>query len=169
VSDDFEKRFWPRVQKSDGCWLWTGGANSNGYGRFQLNGSQTQATRALWTVTYGPIPDGMVVCHHCDNPPCVRLDHLFLGTRGDNMRDCGSKGRHNSQKTPGFGFADPAFQKQHGRGGHVRTYAKLTELQVAEIRSLKAGGARPVDLCRQFGMSKSTIWKITTGKTWRTK
>jgi hypothetical protein len=85
-------RFWPRVAFGDGCWEWQGSRVSNGYGH--INGiGNGYAHRAAWELTYGPIPDGLQVLHRCDNPPCVRLDHLFIGTTLDNMRDRDAKGR----------------------------------------------------------------------------
>lgn len=88
-----ERRFWAKTDRSGECWLWTGAKNPAGYGSFSMNGTNDMAHRTSWTLTYGPIPEGMFVCHHCDNPPCVRPDHLFLGTALDNMLDKVAKGR----------------------------------------------------------------------------
>lgn len=89
-----EEKFWSKVAKSDGCWEWQGARRGNGYGVIYKQGKGTQAHRLSWTITNGAIPAGMYVCHKCDNRPCVRPDHLFLGTHTDNMRDCGAKGRN---------------------------------------------------------------------------
>lgn len=90
-------RFWPKVQKSDGCWLWVaGGDSATGYGRIRLGRAGTKhelAHRVAWQLTFGPIPDGLWVLHHCDTPRCVRPDHLFLGDCSDNMKDAATKGR----------------------------------------------------------------------------
>lgn len=92
-----ELRFWPKVQKSDGCWLWiAGGDGKTGYGRIREGraGRPTLlAHRVAWELTFGPIPDGLFVCHHCDTPRCVRPDHLFLGTSDDNNKNAAAKGR----------------------------------------------------------------------------
>lgn len=93
-----EQRFWNKVQKTDGCWIWTGYRNKAGYGMFMMPDRVHLAHRVAWMFAYGAIPEGMQVCHHCDNPACVRPDMLFLGTNADNQRDSVRKGRHCSSK-----------------------------------------------------------------------
>jgi hypothetical protein len=87
-------RFWAFVAQGDGCWEWTGYIRPDGYGQFGVDRSiHERAHRMAYQLTAGPIPKGIDVCHRCDNPACVRPDHLFLGTRSDNMRDMVAKGR----------------------------------------------------------------------------
>ena len=88
-----EPRFWRYVAKSDGCWEWTRGVNSKGYGRINHQGKNMLTHRYSWDLHNGPIPVGLYVLHHCDNRRCVRPDHLFLGDAGDNARDMAQKER----------------------------------------------------------------------------
>lgn len=91
-----EVRFWAKVQKTNGCWLWTASKNSQGYGWIGAGGrggAMLKAHRVAYELTYSRIPQGLLVCHHCDNPTCVRPAHLFLGSASDNIRDCLAKGR----------------------------------------------------------------------------
>ena len=100
-------QFWSSlVEQPNGCREWTGDTEAAGYGRFRAAGKYVKAHRFAWTLTNGPIPDGLGVLHHCDNPPCCQTDptegypegHLFLGTRADNNADMAAKGRHGQQK-----------------------------------------------------------------------
>src|SRR2546422_11309402 len=91
-----EERFWAKVQKlpNDGCWIWTAHTNEHGYGRLSIKrGVVERAHRISWRLHFGSIPDGLCVLHKCDNPPCIRPDHLFLGTKTDNSVDRQTKHR----------------------------------------------------------------------------
>ena len=92
---DFSTRFWSKVDKTNTCWVWKAFKNDSGYGLFSIKRHMYRAHRIAWELTNGQIPDGIEVCHHCDNPACVRPDHLFLGTQNDNIQDGINKGRIN--------------------------------------------------------------------------
>lgn len=142
-------RFWSRVEKTDTCWLWTGELNSKGYGVFATAPFGTkQAHRYSWILHYGPIPKGMNVCHHCDNPRCVRAPgHLFLGTPKDNSQDASRKGRM------------PRGERCY--------FAKLTEPQALEILQLSTSGASRDELALRYNVSKQTITRIKLGQNWK--
>ena len=105
---DTEDRFWAKVVTSDGCWEWTG-HTANGYGRIRSGGRQIQVHRYSYELANGPISDGMTICHTCDNPICVRPDHLFAADQASNIADMVSKGRHGNQR------------KTHCKHGHEFT------------------------------------------------
>ncbi|MGH7723424.1 MAG: HNH endonuclease [Candidatus Dormibacteria bacterium] len=85
--------------RGDGCWEWIGGCTANGYGNFKVDGRQVGAHRFAWEQVHGePVPTGLEVCHTCDNPSCVRGDHLFLGTTQDNAVDRQAKGRRRKSR-----------------------------------------------------------------------
>ncbi len=111
VSVPPRERFWDKVDLSAGpnkCWLWLGATNTR-YGMFWCGGRQVKAHRFSWEMVHGPIPDGLLVCHRCDNPPCVNPSHLFLGSMSDNILDAVAKGRH----VPGGNAL-----RTHCRNGH---------------------------------------------------
>jgi len=94
MSPDLIDAFWDRVIKGDGCWEWQGPRLPRGYGQFIRNRNRWYAHRFSYTVSHGDIPTGYVVMHVCDNPPCVRPDHLRVGTQAENREDCAAKGRN---------------------------------------------------------------------------
>lgn len=148
-----EERFWAKVKKSEGdkCWEWQGflsrGGKSSGYGVFGFEGKMHRAHRIAYRFAFGEFAEHLFVLHRCDNPRCVRPDHLFLGTHTDNMCDMVNKGRASS----GPGTQNPS--------------AKLNEQQVLEIRALKGKLPRQ-DIADKYGVSLSAIKRIFAGKAW---
>jgi hypothetical protein len=92
-SDTIESRFWPKVHKTDGCWLWMASGTDDGYGQLKFQGKRMYAHHISVILSGRKIPNGFVVCHACDNPRCVRPDHLVIGTMSDNQQDSRKKGR----------------------------------------------------------------------------
>lgn len=129
-----------------GCWIWMRGLMGGGYGTLGHNGRSILAHRASWQVFRGPVPDGLYVLHLCDTRACVNPDHLFLGTHQDNMDDRDRKGRNKP------------------RPGVLNPKAKLTPVDVAAIRSSPLSCGR---LARDYGMNKTTMARIKSGKYWR--
>ena len=169
MSDTDKERFWGKVVKSDGCWLWTGN-KFQGYGQIRFAGKTRRAHRVAWELTRGSIPAGLYVCHHCDNPSCVNPGHLFLGTQTDNMRDCLAKGRFRAAGPRGAANGSathPEMRPTGERNGR----AVLTVKDVMEIRrrlAFRGPGAETVtDVAIEFGLTKSAVSKIITGRTWK--
>ena len=146
ATPSIEERFWPKVDKGDGCWEWNASRYPEGYGQFTIRGKPVKAHRVSWFLAHGEWPTQHVL-HHCDNPPCVRPDHLFEGSHADNMRDAASKG-----KIIGFqkGVAHPWARK-------------LTPEQVEEIRS--STDKRAV-LAERYGVHWVTISRVKNGRAW---
>lgn len=111
------KTFWDKCKPIEsGCWEWQGGrtkgvGKSFSYGRTLVNKKKMLAHRYAWTLKFGPVPEGMMVCHKCDNPPCCNPSHLFLGTGKDNTQDALKKGRL-------FKPPNPNANKTHCKNGH---------------------------------------------------
>ena len=141
------------INKVTGCWEWQG-SKCNGYGRMVI-GSRTDGTRrtiqthrASYELKYGEIPEGMEICHKCDNHCCINPDHLFAGTRQDNIDDRERKGRNNPPK------------------GEKHAKAKLTEQDVLDIRAKRADGKSFGKLAQEYGVHKRTIQDAVSGKNW---
>ena len=143
------KRFWDKVDVAGQgeCWMWTAAKDADGYGRFGYEGKMTRAHRVSYTLRHGEIPKGLLVLHRCDTPACVNPAHLFVGTAADNMRDCSEKGR-----------------KSQGDNHHS---SKLTDADVRAIREAHAEGVEYRELARKYGVSRSNIWYVVSGQTWR--
>lgn len=145
-----EERFWSKVDKSagpEGCWPWKAGKFKDGYGLFNLAGKKVKAHRMAFELGKGPIPVGMDVLHDCDNHPCCNPDHLRAGTQLDNARDAVTRGRMAK--------------------GERNGWAKLTEVQVREIRELFAAGNTQTALGQRMGVTQPNISYIVHGKIWR--
>jgi uncharacterized protein YerC len=126
------------------CWEWHGTTDKGGYGRFKKDGKQTRAHRAAHELYIGPIPEGMRVCHTCDNPPCTNPDHLFLGTDLDNKTDSVNKKRHAH--------------------GEKQGACKLTSEQVLAILE---DPRSYIEIANAYAVAYITICRIRRGRGWR--
>ena len=114
-----EERFWDKVVVGDDCWEWTGCRSRFGYGMITTTrGHSERAHRLSWLIHFCLIPPGVCVLHHCDNPPCVNPDHLFLGTRKDNARDMAEKGRHRDNSATHCKRGHPFDNEDRDRRGN---------------------------------------------------
>jgi hypothetical protein len=138
--------------------MWTASLNPKGYGQFEFSipsRRTIRAHRASWTIHFGEVPPGMCVLHRCDNPACVRPDHLFIGTDADNMKDKIEKGRQVK--------------------GVMHYCAKFTEKQVRSIRAEHVPGLPPGKmrvgsmryLAKKYGVGFTAIQAIIKGRTWK--
>src|SRR5579885_1393722 len=163
-----EERFWRHVEKTDGCWLWTGQLNAYGYGTLRWDHRHgyrvMMAHRASYEIHIGVIPDSLFVCHHCDNRRCVRPDHLFVGTHADNMADMVAKGR----STRGRRYSDKPrrVRKLQPSRGENNANSKLSEEAVIEIFRLCQAGAVPRVVGEQYGVSRGAVECIKYGRNW---
>lgn len=154
-------RFWSKVeQPKDGCWTWRGCKSSQGYGYVRINGKTNKAHRIAYEIAYGRPPDNLLVCHHCDNPSCVRPDHLWLGTNKDNTLDRHNKGRTVMCRNPG------GYKLKRSRKGELAARVKLKNRQVDEIRAKYEARAATIKmLATEYNVSPHTVWHIVTYRT----
>jgi hypothetical protein len=141
---------WLVLDKKTGCLNFSGGKVGIGYGRLRIGRRQHLAHRHAYELKFGPIPDGLLVCHTCDNPACCNTDHLFLGSQTDNMSDRMKKGRYGTAAR-----------------GAKNGSAKLTDAEVTEIRSLISSGMRQVDIAARFGITQPLVSQIALRKKWQ--
>jgi DNA-binding transcriptional regulator YiaG len=137
-----------KVEKipESGCWVWMGTTTSRGYGQIISDNKTFYAHRAAYQAFIGDIPEGMNVCHHCDNRFCVNPSHLFLGSQKDNLQDMKKKGRSTA--------------------GEKNAKSKLTEKYVKEIKQGLKDGLSTKTLATIYSVSTSTINFIKQGKRW---
>lgn len=119
-----------------------------GVGQIRFEGRARLVPRVVWQLSRGPIPDGMLVCHRCDNPPCVEIDHLFLGTSKDNSQDMVRKGRAPSIR------------------GEKSVLAKCSEEQIREIKNLAQKGVLLKEIAIMYGYHRAHVSRIVNGKRW---
>lgn len=153
VQRSLEERFWEKVdiRSNDECWNWVACVHPSGYGQFNINRKMFGSHRIAWELVNGKIPDGMCICHHCDNRICCNPKHLFLGTMEDNSHDRDNKGRAKIPDNRG---------ENHG-------LSRLTVSDVIEMRKLFAWeGYTYLELSKKFGITKSTAREIIKRRKW---
>lgn len=150
MTEKQRRRFWEYVLKTDGCWLWQGQVDKDGYGMYVTTLYNQRTTHKVHKLAFeecvGPVPLGLRVLHHCDNPPCVKPDHLFLGTQQDNLLDMCAKGRQ-------------ARGENHGM-------RQLNTDDIIAIRRFKQERVPQHAIAKWFGVSEGNVSNILRGKRW---
>ena len=150
LNETARNRFWAKVKKNSSCWEWTAGKTKFGYGTFNNGSGSRLAHRVSWVIENGPVPDGKLVCHTCDNPSCVNPKHLFVGTQSDNVCDMWAKGRGGAGALPGI--------ENHR--------SKICDKDVVAIRARLDSGEYQRVIAKDYGLTQSNVSHIATGKTW---
>lgn len=158
IQHTFAQKFQSRIiegsiKKENGCWEWEKCIQGNGYGRIRISTFTYYAHRLSYAAFKGDVPETYDVCHTCDNRKCVNPNHLFVGTRKDNMQDCAHKHRTTKGRTFTYG------EKIHG--------AKLKNSDIPIILHMLEEGAKVKEIASLYKICEGTVRQIRTGKSWR--
>lgn len=146
-------RLLSKTKKTNTCWIWLGAKNPKGYGRIKINKKLYSPHRIMFELFYGKILGVYDVCHKCDNPSCINPDHLFLGTRSDNMKDAYNKGRLK------------ILEYIRPKGSDVYS-SKLKERDIFQIRELDKVLQRN-EIAKLFNVHKSQISRALNGQSFK--
>ena len=160
ITDKQASRFWSKVKRGapDECWEWQASRKPKGYGQLFINYHSAHAHRMAYQLTYGAIPDGMFVCHACDNPPCCNPAHLWLGTHRDNSADMVRKGRQKRPKTPPA-RRPYAEYRAAVRGEPIGRIANVSERD-HRIYAAYQGGMQMTQIADLYGITYQRVSQI---------
>ncbi len=150
------EKFWAKVDKSGDCWLWTGKKDKDGYGIAQRDGKEIKAHRLSWLITHGQLNPQLCVRHNCDNPPCVRPDHLIEGTKQANSKDMSDRNRSGPQKYP----------ERYPRG-NTHPNSRLTDSVVLEIDRRCRSGESHNAIANELQIDRRQIDRIASHSVWQ--
>lgn len=155
--------FYQKVEKTKSCWIWIGTRLKSGYGQLRVGKrKRMRAHRFIWEKTFGQIPNGLCVCHKCDNPSCVNPIHLFLGTHQDNRDDCCAKGRQASGDRSGL-----RLHPERAPRGERNANSKIKAADVIEIRKQFSEGNTQQSIADRFGITQTNVSQIVLLNSWR--
>lgn len=160
-----QDRFWEKVSKTDGCWLWVGCLMTSGYGSFWVGPGHGKdgAHRVSFKIAYGDFDENLYVLHNCDVKKCVRPDHLFLGTQTDNMRDCAAKGglkncyRWTKENNPNAGKPMPDHLKA------AMSERKKKPFKFIDPNGNQISGVNLRQFCLTHGLNSGAMWSVSVG------
>ncbi|MFJ1539356.1 HNH endonuclease [Micromonospora chalcea] len=163
------QRLWGKVTKTADCWIWAGYRNQAGYGIIQarLGGPRTRAHRVAYALSGGVFTGDGLIRHRCDNPPCVRPDHLLCGTIGDNVADMVERDRQASGDRSGYRKHPESYLNRPPVQGVKHGCATFTEAEVLAIRAAHDRGESQSSIARRIGRPRRTVALIASRKTWR--
>lgn len=154
IDNEYKKFFFERLSLKleileNGCLNWKGFKNAWGYPRITYKKKTYLGNRLIWELNFGKIPEGKIICHTCDNPGCLEIKHLYLGTFKDNIQDCILRNRHKFPR------------------GSESPNAKLKENEVKEIRKLMSQGATIRYISKKYNIGITTVFRIKHNISWK--
>ena len=164
VKTDEVDRFWSKVKKTNGCWIWLGGTDKDGYGTFSVNRVNQRAHRYSYMLAGNTLTDDQILCHTCDVPGCINPDHLFPGTHQDNATDRKNKGRYESISGKNHYYAKTLPKER--RRGEQHSMVRINEKQAKEVKVRLDKGEMATSIARSIGVPRHIVYNIKYKTAW---